>query len=94
MLLVGLFGFCAFFWQTSACFVERAGIVACQEHHDETPANETGTIDCCHVESAGVFQQARLTAPVCRAIPHDLAPGRIAPDGPVAEIEYPPQLLS
>lgn len=94
LLLIGLFVLCAFSLQASACFIERAGVVACQEHHDDQSAGEGATIDCCHVESGANFPSVGVDAPLFRVISLDLGPVRSAPDAPVAEIEYPPQLLS
>ncbi len=88
MLLASLVALFAFFWQTQACFAEHAGIIPCHEQAGDSRAEEI------HVESNAAPGQALLAASlVFREVGYH-ARDFGAPDGPVEEIDYPPQILS
>lgn len=88
-----------FFAQSALCLAEHAGLVGCTEAAelaDCPPADhshDSSNAHCCHLETnaaphlastyafQGVFVSERLS------LSDD-----VAPDGPVQEIDYPPQL--
>jgi hypothetical protein len=99
VLLASFVALFVFFFQTSACYAERAGFIPCHEQHHEndessSKAHEGNGAECCHLESSCTLLQPVTFVPhvLSMAIYHSRNEG--AHDGPVAEIDYPPQLLS
>lgn len=95
ILLATIVALAAFFWQTTACHAEHAGLIPCHEQAgDAATASEIGESDCCPTEP-NTFAGHLLPSATSVSQPlryHSRPFG--APDGPVAEIEYPPQILS
>jgi hypothetical protein len=95
MLLAGIFALLAFCWQANACFVEHAGIIPCHEQTDDCSTASDGTEGhCCHVESSIALTQGLPGVSIAfQEIGYHLRTFG-APDGPVEEIDHPPQILS
>jgi hypothetical protein len=97
MLMVGIVAVLAFFMQSSSCFAERAGLFSCHGHvadHSCPDSHEGESADCCHVVSTALLAQPISTAPLLLKEFSYFAPVVGAPEGPVEEIDYPPQRLS
>jgi hypothetical protein len=95
MLLASIIALLAFCWQANACFAEHAGIVPCHEQaSDSSVADDVSEGHCCHLQTTATLGQSLPTASVVlKEVGYQsLTIG--APDGPVEEIDYPPQLLS
>lgn len=89
-----------FFAQSMLCFAEHAGLVQCpteQQHQNAGSSDEKGQTTpshCCHTHSQGAlvvvdsagFPIGDLFTDLC------VKPDDAAPDGPVREIDLPPQL--
>jgi hypothetical protein len=95
MLLASVFVLFAFLLQTSACFAEAAGSHPChaQDGDSSTPKSTTfGDTHCCHSEFSALISQPVAVAPLSfREIDYHLRDFGV-PEGPVEEIDYPPQL--
>ena len=96
MLLASLLALLAFFGQANARFAEHAGLIPCHEAaaDSSSDSDDLGEGHCCHVEASAVLDQA---FPAVSFVFQTLAyPARAfeAPDGPVEDIDYPPQLRS
>ena len=96
MLLASVFALLAFFSQTSACFAEAAGVVPCHEQSNDDSAEKStvfGDTHCCHSESNASFvsQPVAMTPLTFVEVGYHLR-NFGAPEGPVEEIDYPPQL--
>ena len=97
MLMVGIVAVLAFFMQSSSCFAERAGVFSCHGHvaHDAcTDSSDGDDVDCCHVVSTALLIQPISTVPLLLKEFSYFVPVVGAPEGPVEEIDYPPQRLS
>ncbi len=96
MLIFGIVAAFAFLFQTMTCFAEQAGIIPCHEQTADNSSAGTNAVEdghCCHVESnACLLGQPVAAAPIALSEvdfhPRDFG----APEGPVKEIDYPPQL--
>jgi len=95
---VCLSALCLFFAQSALCLAEHAGLVGCAESTElaDCPptdhSHDTSNAHCCHLETnaaplaaASVFQGVFISERL--SLSDD-----VAPDGPVQEIDYPPQL--
>jgi hypothetical protein len=95
MLLASIFALLSFCWQANACFAEHAGILPCHEQSgDSSTATDVNEGHCCHVESAATLGQG---VPVASVVSQEISyQSRAfgAPEGPIEEIDYPPQLRS
>lgn len=96
-ILAIAFALCAFFWQTTACFAEHAGLITCHEQTCGTnvPADDETQAHPCHSASTAVLLEnfpAVSSAAFGEIAYH--ATGLGVPDAPIREIEYPPQLRS
>jgi hypothetical protein len=98
MLVIGVIALFAFLAQSSACFAERAGILpGCEQssHHDHgTAPLDPLDADCCHVETISPCAQHPSADPALVTVEAYCLRDMAAPEGPVEEIDYPPQLLS
>lgn len=94
MLIVSVFAFLAFCWQANACFAEHAGIIPThQQGSESTPSNDIDEGHCCHTESAPLTEGHAVGSMNFRETCYQ-SRAFAAPDGPIKEIEYPPQIQS
>lgn len=85
-----------FLGQTMLCFAADAGVIPCieQADHHAQSAGEENPVDCCHCSS----HQTLLTLDSSALPAGEVVSNRFlhkddsAPDGPVSEIDHPPQL--
>ena len=89
-----------FFGQTVTCFASDLGIIACEanaDHHDESDAGkseQSPSSHCCHCSSHIPIlngEQVVLSSAISGQNTL-LSRNDLAPDGPVREIDHPPQL--
>ncbi len=97
LLLLGLLISGAVLGQTLACFVEHAGIVSCASGDHESPEkskNPQVPAHCCltHAHNAVLLVKAAGTPAVRHTASFVSTPDPFASEGPVGEIEHPPQL--
>lgn len=90
-----------FFAHSMMCFAKEVGVLPCcnqAEQHDSAGGDhqhDSASIsDCCCVCFQGTITPAETTDLSCGIIVAAVSvrPDDAAPDGPVYEIEYPPQL--
>jgi hypothetical protein len=87
-----------FFAQSMFCFAEHTGLIRCVadvEHHQSADSSEQqSNTHCCHAHSHSAMIAAQAgSVPVGGLFGKiSLSPEATAPDGPVRDIDYPPQL--
>jgi hypothetical protein len=87
-----------FFAQSIFCFAEHAGLIQCadevEQHQSAGCSEQQSNPHCCHVHCHGAAIAAYAVAvPGAGFLGQiSLNPDPTAPDAPVHEIDYPPQL--
>lgn len=83
-----------FFAQSMFSFSEHAGLVRCVadfEHQSAAGSEEPSDADCCHIDSSGLGAKV-IGVPIAGLFGMISVRDATAPDGPVRDIDYPPQL--
>jgi len=96
ILIFGVVATFAFLFQTMTCFAEHAGLIPCHEQASDNSSDGTNAVEdghCCHVESNACLLGRPVTAASVALSEVGFHPRDFgAPEGPVKEIDYPPQL--
>lgn len=97
LLLLGLLISGAVPGQNLACFVEHAGIVSCVSGDHESPEKSQSPqvpAHCCltHAHNAVLLVKAADAPTVGHTANFVSSPDSSMPEGPIGEIEHPPQL--
>ena len=86
----------AFTVQSMFCFAEQKGLIGCVadvEHQQSTgSSDQQSTAHCCHTHSHGAMTANTGSLPVGGLLGKISLKDATAPDGPVRDIDYPPQL--
>lgn len=87
-----------FFAQSMFCFAEHTGLIQCaddvEQHQSAGSSEQQSNAHCCHTHSHGAMIAAHaIGVPVGGLLGKiSLRPEATAPDSPVRDIDYPPQL--
>jgi hypothetical protein len=86
-----------FFAQSMFCFAEHAGLIRCpvelEQHQSTAGSEEQSNAQGCHAHSPNAIGAKDVGVPVAGLLGEiSLKSNRTAPDGPIRDIDYPPQL--
>ena len=98
LLAVCLGTILVFFAQSMFCFAENTGLIRCagevEQHQSAGCSEQEGNAHCCHAHShVAAIAADTVGIPLARLLGRvALKADATAPDGPVRDIDYPPQL--